>query len=921
MSTQVRPQDRPLHEDVRFLSTSLGEVIARLEGVEVYEEVEGLRRACRGRRHGEPGAPSLEQIRERVSALAAPRIKRVTRAFTLFFLLINTAEQVHRARRRRSHADASPQPASFQWALQHLREQGATAQEAAEALLKLDARPVLTAHPTESTRHTILTLLARVCDQLLARDTATASARRRLDDQIRGEVELLWLTSEVRRDRPGVLDEVSTVLWYLDHRLLDVVAQASGAAQHAFEAVYEQPWSELSPRARPIPIRPGTWVAGDRDGNPFVTPEITLAAARRAAHRVVVHYRDRVQELVHRLSLSTRIASVPQALIDSLVADAKVLPGVYQANRARDREEPIRLKLTFIAQRLDATRQQLADADAERAAEHPAAYTSVHAFSADLTLVEQALEQAGARRAQEQLLRPLQIKVEAQGFHGLRMDLREDAAKHTAAVDDIVEVLGVGSLDRAGLTQELLGRRPLLAPHTPVSDSTRRTLAVFEVANQIQQEIGQGAAETYIISMASCAADLLRVLLLAREAGLVDLAGQEPRSSLDVVPLFETRDDLIRAPEVLRELFQDPAYRRQLQARGDRQEVMLGYSDSAKDAGVLPAAWALYRAQVALAEVCREFKVSLTLFHGRGGTVGRGGGGPVFGGLLALPQQTVDGAIKVTEQGEVISQKFGLPQIAERSAEVLATGTLLAGGPWRTVLPAEERAVYAEVMEELSAHALPIFRGFVHEDDRVFNLFLRCTPVRQLAHVHYGSRPAYREKGAGRMQGIRAIPWVFGWTQMRLMLPGWLGVGTALERVGSTPEGLSKLRDMAKRWRFFGDLLDKVALACAKADPDIATLYAERLGTPADLEVFSELMQERERTIRWLAEVRQHDLLADQPVLDRAIGLRNPYVDPLSVVQVVLLERLMREGRLDPMLKEALGVSLNGVAQGLRNTG
>ncbi|TVQ92994.1 MAG: phosphoenolpyruvate carboxylase [Deltaproteobacteria bacterium] len=921
MSTVVRPQDRPLHEDVRFLSTTLGEIIARLEGEPVFQEVEDLRRLCRARRHGLKGAPSLDELCARVQALPADRVKRVTRAFTLFFLLINTAEQVHRARRRRAHPDDPPQPASFRWALRHLREKGATAAEAAEALLRLDARPVLTAHPTESTRHTILTLLARICDALLARDTATERARRELDDALRGEVELLWLTSEVRRDRPGVLDEVSTVLWYLDHRLLDVVAQASGAAQAAFEQVYQTPWAQVSPGARPLPIRPGTWVAGDRDGNPFVTPEITLAAARRAAHRVVDHYRDRVEELVHRLSLSTRIAAVPQPLLDSLEVDAELLPGVFQANRARDREEPIRLKLTFMARRLDATRQRLEDADAGRRAEHPAAYQTAQAFAEDLRSIEQALEQAGAHRAKEQLLLPLQLKVQAQGFHGLRMDLREDAAVHTAAVDDLAKVLDLQPLRGAALSRELLGRRPLVGPHTPIQPETRRTLRVFEVTHQIQREIGAGAAETYIISMASCADDLLRVLLLAREAGLIDLAGEEPASSLDVVPLFETRDDLIRAPEVLRELFTDPSYRRQLRARGDRQEVMLGYSDSGKDAGVLPAAWALYRAQVALAEVCREFGISLTLFHGRGGTVGRGGGGPVFGGLLALPQGTVEGAIKVTEQGEVISQKFGLPQIAERSAEVLATGTLLAGGPWRTVLSDEERASYGQIMDQLAASALPVFRGFVHEGDQVFNLFLRCTPVRQLAHVHYGSRPAYREKGAGQMQGIRAIPWVFGWTQMRLMLPGWLGVGTALEAVGSSPEGLAQLRRMAKRWPFFQDLLDKVALACAKADPQIATLYVERLGNEQDKQVFSELIAERERTVRWLAEVREHDLLADQPVLERAIRLRNPYVDPLSVVQVVLLQRLQSEGELDPTLKEALGVSLNGVAQGLRNTG
>lgn len=922
--SQVRPQDRPLQEDVRFLSTTLGEVIARLEGVEVYEQVEGLRQACRARRHGEPDAPDLAALRTRIEDLSPDVIARVARAFTLFFLLINTAEQVHRVRRRRAYPDHPAQPASFRWALQQLRDAGATAEQAADALLALDARPVLTAHPTESTRHTILTLLARISDALLVRDgraDGQTADRQPHDDAIRSEIELLWLTTEVRRDRPGVLDEVSTVLWYLDNRLLDAVAQSSIAAERAFEHVYQDRICELRPGRRVLPVRPGTWVAGDRDGNPFVTPDITLAAARRAAHRVVQHYRDQVRELVLRLSISARIATMPDALIQSLLADAEQLPDVFQANRARDSDEPVRLKLSFIAARLQATLERLADADAGRAAEHPAAYASVADLARDLGLVDEALRAAGADRVRARWLEPLRIKVQAQGFHGLRMDLRQDASVHTAALDDIASTLGLSSFSSQDLAKELLGRRPLLGPHTPVEPATRDALAVFRAARQIQDEIGHGAVETYIISMASCTADLLRVLVLAREVGLVDLAGEQPVSRLDVVPLFETRDDLIRAPQVLRELFADPAYARQLQARGGRQEVMLGYSDSGKDAGVLPAAWALHQAQVALASVCREHGVALTLFHGRGGTVGRGGGGPVFGGLLALPEGTVSGAIKVTEQGEVISQKFGLIEIAERSAEVLATGTLLAGGPWRPVLPDDDRERFYDVMERLAAAALPVFRDHVHNGDRVFQLFQRCTPVRQLAHVHFGSRPAYRERGSGTMKGIRAIPWVFGWTQMRLMLPGWLGVGTALEQVAGTDGGLELLRHMASTWPFFRDLLNKVALACAKADLQIAALYAERLGNDQDRQVFGELREEFDRTVHWLGQIRERALLHDQPVLARAIALRNPYVDPLSVLQVVLLERLQQRDELEPALREALGTTLNGVAQGLRNTG
>lgn len=917
-----RPEDRPLRADVRLLASTLGQVIARVEGPDVYEQVEGLRVACRARRRGEEGALDLDALRARVSALPVPTSARVARAFALFFLLINTAEQVHRVRRRRSYPGHPAQPASFRWAIGRLHMDGVPAKEAAAAVAALDARPVMTAHPTEATRHTVLTLLARVSSLLLERDHTPEHRRGPLDEALCTEVELLWLTSEVRKDRPSVLDEVSTVLWYLDQRLLDVVAEASLSAERAFEVVYQTPWPRPQP---PLPVRPGTWVAGDRDGNPFVTPQTTLAATRRCAHRVVGHYLDCVRALIGVLSVSSRLASPPEALLASLQADREALPEVWETNAARDADEPVRLKLSFMAGRLRATRDRIADADLGQRLERPHAYPDADALLADLDLVEAALRAARATHARRRHLEPLRRKVLAHGLYGLRMDLREDASAHTRALEAVCEALGQPPLDLDGLRRELLGRRPLIGPHLDVDEATRKVIGVFQAARQIQDEVGQPAVETYIISMAASAEDVLRVLLLAREAGLVDLAGKTPISRLDVVPLFETRDDLIHAPDVLRRLFTDPAYARQLQARGRRQEVMLGYSDSGKDAGVLPAAWALYRAQESLAEVCAEFDVALTLFHGRGGTVGRGGGSPVFRALQALPPGTVSGSIKTTEQGEVISQKFGLAPIAERSAEVLATGTLLASREdWRDEVDPQEQAAWHEAMDRLAATALPVFRDLVHGDDALFDLFITCTPVRQLAHVHFGSRPAYRE-GRGRGMGtIRAIPWVFGWTQTRLMLPGWLGVGSALQAEASTPDGLERLRRMARHWPFFSDLLGKVAMACAKADAAITRLYVDTLGEPAHRELLDTLLQEQARTVHWLGEVRQHGLVEDNPVLAAAIDVRNPYVDTLSLLQVDLLARIRDLPDDDPerpALQQAIGTCLNGVAQGLRNTG
>ncbi|HMV70295.1 MAG TPA: phosphoenolpyruvate carboxylase, partial [Myxococcota bacterium] len=463
------------------------------------------------------------------------------------------------------------------------------------------------------------------------------------------------------------------------------------------------------------------------------------------------------------------------------------------------------------------------------------------------------------------------------------------------------------------LSRELLGRRPLVGPLTHLDGMPARCLDLVRVMRTIQDESGEAAASTFIASMTRSADDLLRILLLCREAGLVDLASGASR--VDVVPLFETLDDLEAAPRVVTELLDDPAWQAQLAARGRRMEIMLGYSDSAKDAGLLPASWALYRAQEALAALCRDRGVDLTLFHGRGGTVGRGGGSPVYRALAALPAGTVGARIKITEQGEVISQKFGLMDIAIRSLEVSITGVAAAAqaGP-----PDEHR----EVMDRLAADALPVYRRAVHQDGAVFELLRAATPLAGLAHVHFGSRPAYRASGAGTMKGIRAIPWIFGWTQIRLMLPGWLGVGTALKAEIDRPGGLDRLRAMARSWPFFDDLLGKVAMVCAKADPEIASAYVERLG--GDREVLAALLRELDDTETAIRTIRERDLLADQPVLQASIDLRNPYVDPLSLLQIRLMIATRALPGDDPAQAEllgALGTTLNGVAQGLRNTG
>jgi len=905
---------------VRYLASALGQVIKRLEGEAVFQAVEDLRSACRGRRRGEATAADLDTLLGRVAGFPLEVAAPVARAFTLFFFLINTAEQVHRVRRRHAYEDGaehSAQPASIRWAFEKLRDSKRSAADVREYLRELEVRPVLTAHPTEATRRTLLQLQARLADALLKRENSPPEERTRIENAIDAEIELLWLTDEVRRDRPSVLDEVSSVIWYLEDRLLDASVQVSESAERAFKLAFGEPLG-FSLR---LPM--GSWVAGDRDGNPFVTPEITMAAARRTAHALLGLYHRKVWQLVQRLSVSDRLGGVPDVLRQSLERDKPLLPRLWEINRKRDQHEPLRLKLTFITGRLEATRREIASRDSGQVERVSGAYATAEEFWKDLDVVRQSLVHARAEHARRSLLEPLIGLVEVLGFAGYYLDLREDSEMHTRTLAAIAKAVGVPELDDAAIHRELMGMRPLVSAYAPLDEEAARTSKLFHTMREVQDEFGERAAQTYIVSMTKTSTDLLRVLILAREAGLVDLAREEPFSRLDVVPLFETQADLFNGPSIMKSLFADPVYLRQLKARNMHQEVMLGYSDSAKDVGVVAAAWELYRAQEALAEVSREAGVTLTLFHGRGGTVGRGGGSPVYRAFTALPPGTVSGRVKITEQGEIISQKFGILSIAERSLEVMLTGTLMAKfSDFRSELEPGAEARYREVMARLSESSQAAFRKVVHDDTALFQMFLKATPVRELGHVHFGSRPAYRERGAGTIKGLRAIPWNFGWTQMRLMTSAWMGAGTALDQVIAEPGGLELLKQMAKNWPFFSDLLDKIEMVCAKADIDVARLYARELG--ADPVIMGGLEAEFQRTVQSLHMIRERDMLLDHRFLQGALTLRNPYVDALNLLQVSLLKKKRKLSEDDPQLKlldAALGTTLNGIAQGMRNTG
>jgi phosphoenolpyruvate carboxylase len=902
----------------------LGRVIRRLEGDDAFAIVERLRVATRARRHGESDAPTLDELLRQIDGFTVEQCAMAARAFTLFFLLINTAEQTHRVRRRNAYLGKGvndPQPASARWTMRQLRKLGASGEAIERAMLALDIRPVLTAHPTESTRSTLLGLQARVADGLLARETAPPDAVRLIEQSLEGEVELLWLTSEVRQDRPTVLDEVSSALWYLETRLLE-----AGAYMHATLALaFEEEFARSADSFRlSVPLRFGTWVGGDRDGNPYVTPSVTIATARRASHVILGRYQAALEDLTRRLSISSSIAPPLDALVKSLQQDRQLLPIIWRKNKRRNADEPLRLKLSFMSARIEATRRLIASRDAGRARKEPAAYPDVGAFEEDLLLVRKSLLRAGAAQACRTTLDPLYAAVRAHGFHGFMMDVRDHSGVHDAAVKELLPEKN-GDADDERLRSALLGRRPIIAKARKFSDLTRGVLNTFEVIRTIQEEAGEAAACTYIVSMTRSAEDVLKVLLLAREAGLVALSRKKPMSRLDVVPLFETLEDLEAAPTVMRSLLNDPVYSRQLEARRREQEVMIGYSDSGKDAGMIASSWGLYRAQELLAEVFDEYGVRLRLFHGRGGSVGRGGGSPVYRALAALPPATTRGRIKITEQGEIISQQFGLLPVAERTLEVTAAGLLLQEfADWRKNVGIKEAQDFREVMDRLSSRSWEVYHNLVYGNDELFQLFRMATPIDELANARFGSRPAYRPGAKAGIEGIRAIPWGFGWTQIRLMLTGWLGVGTALGEEVSTRAGLRRLQRMAKSWPFVDDLLGKAEMVCAKTDVEIARAYIRHLG--GDLKLFDFLAEEYRRAVEALLLIRGHQALLDEsPVLQSAIALRNPYVDPLSLLQISLLRRkrtgVAKNEREKEAIDDALATTLSGVAQGLRNTG
>jgi phosphoenolpyruvate carboxylase len=910
-------KEQLLREDRRLLGRLLGDVISEQVGPPTRERIETIRQtAVRFRRSlsdpalaGEAAAVKAG-LESQLDALPIEETLHVVRAFSYFSHLLNIAEDTHQNRRRNAHAEdgSPPRPGSFAYAL----ERAAAGKASAASLLGWFARarvsPVLTAHPTEVQRQSILE-----CEREIARLIALPVSPGR-DRALRAEVLRLWLTAMLRLSKLAVTDEIANALAYFRLTFIPELPRLYADLEEALRVHFSL---ERVPWLPPF-LSVGTWVGGDRDGNPNVGAQTLEIATSEQARLIFAHYLEEVNCLGRELGLSARLMPTPREVLDE--AEASGDDSAYR------HDEPYRRVVSGIYSRLAATAKALVGLQAVPAPsfERPP-YASAAELAADLDLMARGLEEQGAGLLADGRLRALRRKLSVFGFHLAPIDLRQNSDEHAAAVSELLARAGVApayeSLSEAErvtlLASELAGPRPLRSPHLAYSPLVERELGVVAVAAGVQRRLGKAAVSKYIISHCQSLSDLLETGVLLREAGLLRPDDADAGVDVDVIPLFESIGDLERCGGIMQSAFENPVYRGWVRARDDEQEVMLGYSDSNKDGGYLSSSWTLYKATADLMRVCRAHGVRLRLFHGRGGTVGRGGG-PSYEAVLSQPPGSVDGALRLTEQGEVIASKYADPENGRHNLEILAAATLEASLVGQ---PADGRGRRAEIMEELSQLALAAYRALVRDTPGFMDYFRAATPFSEIANLNIGSRPASR-KPSQRLEDLRAIPWVFSWSQCRVMLPGWYGFGAAVSQWLEQKLGtLQELRDMHASWPFFRAVLSNLDMVLAKTDLGIGARYAELADARLREAVFPRIAAEwHAARDRLFAITGASEFLADNPTLARSIRNRFAYLDPLNHIQVALLHRY-RAGDTDVRTVRAIHLSINGIAAALRNSG
>jgi len=922
-------------------------------------------------------AEIIQVIREMdlAEAIAAAR------AFSLYFQLVNILEQhieedSYLASLRAHHPEdlndpfvpplaSQTEPATFRELFTRLRALGVPPAQIEQLLTELDIRLVFTAHPTEIVRHTVRHKQRRVAaliQQLQQSQPSNLNDHQNLRLQLEEEIRLWWRTDELHQFKPSVLDEVDYALHYFQQVLFGAMPQLRQRIRKALTATYPD---VLPPSDAFCTF--GSWVGSDRDGNPSVTPDITWRTACYQRQLMLERYVAAVGDLRDQLSISMQWSQVSAPLLESLEMDRLRFPEIYEERAARYRLEPYRLKLSYVLERLRLTHQrnqQLASAGWEAPGETrpplpefgqgvlaaaPAPelhYATVTEFRTDLELINDSLQGTGLSC---EPLENLIAQVHTFAFCLASLDIRQESTRHSDALDELSRYLQLpvpyGEMEEAQrvewLLTELQTRRPLIPPAVQWSAATAETFDVLRVVHRLQQEFGSRICRTYVISMSHTVSDLLEVLLLAKEAGLVDPMAQ--RSDLLVVPLFETVEDLKAAPAVMERLFSEPFYRQLIASTSPTgkplQELMLGYSDSNKDSGFLSSNWEIHQAQIALQQLATRHSVALRIFHGRGGSVGRGGG-PAYQAILAQPSGTLNGRIKITEQGEVLASKYSLPELALYNLETVSTAVIQNS---LIISHVDDTPDWNELMARLAASSRSHYRALVHDNPDLVAFFQQVTPIEEISKLQISSRPARRKSGAKDLSSLRAIPWVFGWTQSRFLLPSWFGVGAALqEELDSDPGQLELFQQLYQRWPFFRMLISKVEMTLSKVDLDLAHHYVRSLGRPELREAFEQIFdviaKEFVLTRDLVLAITGHQRLLDgDPALQLSVELRNRTIIPLGYLQVALLRRLRDQNRQPPMSEAAASddgrtysrsellrgalLTINGIAAGMRNTG
>jgi phosphoenolpyruvate carboxylase len=919
---------KPLRSNIRLLGTILGDVIREIEGTELYDLEEYIRLTAKSLRE-KPSTRRLSRFKRKISSMDTGTLTKIIRAFSIYFQLSNIAEQNHRIHRRRQYRldpSAKPQRGSIEECILLFSANRFPPAKLQSLINQTEIVPVFTAHPTEAVRRTILLKHLEIWRQLgyLENPLISHTERESITGEIRRQVTSIWLTDEIRTFEFPVLDEVTNGLHYFKEILFETVPDVYEELERNLRRYYPGYTFRI-----PAFLRFGSWIGGDRDGNPFVTPDITYQTLKRQKTLALELYLDSVDKLYLTYSESNRLISASKDLITSIENDFDAFNDEEPDRlQVRNPYEVHRQKLRLIYEKLLRTLRTLRNPEEQLSG----GYGLIREFQDDLLLIDGSLrENNGAILADGKLSRLIR-QTRIFGFHLATLDIRQHRDEHRTAIVEILRDTHprYNEMDeeaRSAVIGTLLRGR-ISVPNN-LSDRARNVLDTFHMIARCHREFGPECIRTYIISMSEQMSDVLEVLIFMKITGLLKIEnGVIVGSGLDTAPLFETLGDLGRAPAIMEQLYFQPQYREHLQTRNNHQEIMIGYSDSSKDSGMFASSWELYKTQTILTESAEKNSIDLLIFHGRGGTVGRGGG-PSHQAILGQPSSTLKGRIKITEQGEVISLKYAHPAMAQRTLELDIAAVLRASAPHEFSALENERdhPEWSEAMEFISQISRKNYRDFIYMNPDIIDYYYEATPINEISQLRLGSRPAKR-KESRRIEDLRAIPWVFAWMQSRHVLPGWLGTSSGITAylARSRRNNSTVLRRAYEGWYFFRALIDNMQMILAKADMGIAKEYTE-LVTDRRIRrrIFGKISKEFDQTVKAVAHIaHERKLLDNNPTLQRSIRLRNPYVDPMSFIQIELLRRMRRESVSDgeyEKLRQAIFLSINGIAAGLRNTG